>query len=251
MIRARQLARVLPNRLPHRFARRVDGDTVFVHQRQGHVPIMPAALSAANERVEGRAGGYRCWVSATPTDWGDSAGHSRGAWRAVRGLGVRSLGLAAPGAAVILAAAYLGSRPGESWDWLAIVVIGLTLVVTVGGFGGLYHVARMCWCLRRGPWRFSPARFEELSFPFLGNGQPCLVLGEDGEHVLSVPTWEWRWRALEPYDRREVWFCGRGGGSGVVFLPEEERVFWARRILIPPLRRALRRRVLGVRGPDR
>lgn len=77
------------------------------------------------------------------------------------------------------------------------------------------------------------------------------MLGEDGEHVLTIPTWEWRWRALEPYDRREVWFCGRVGGSGVVFLPEEGKVFWARRILIPPLRTALRRRVLGVRGSDR
>lgn len=92
----------------------------------------------------------------------------------MRRLGLRSLALAGPGTATILIAAIVGSRSGESWDWLAITVIGPTLVVTIGGFGGLLHVTRMCVCLARCPWRLAPARFKELSFPFLGGGQTLL-----------------------------------------------------------------------------
>ncbi len=190
-------------------------------------------------------------MATTPAAWDDSADIARRAWRAVAQLGARSLALSVIGAAVILLAAFLGSRAGESLDWLWITAVGLTLVATIGGLGGLFHVARMGLALWRWTWRPRPARFKELSIPFVGNGQPCLVLGENGEDVLSVPTWEWRWGVLESYDRREVWFCGRPGGSGVVFLPAEGRALWARRILLPPLRRAFRRRVLGVRGPDR
>lgn len=161
--------------------------------------------------------------------------------------------MAGPSIVVVLyAAAALDTEAWSSLEWLLTAVIGLSLVAALGGIGGLFHVARMAWCLWRRPWRLRPARFKEISIPFLGgNGQPCLVLGEGGEDVLSVPTWEWRWHALDLYDRRKLWFCGRPGGSGVVFLPVEQKVFWVRRILIPPLRRALRRRVLGVRGSDR
>ena len=188
-------------------------------------------------------------AAATPQAWDDS-GVGRRAWRAVARLGLHSLVMTIVGGLVIGFAADRGSRPGESWDWLWASVVGLTLIAWIGGLGGLFNVVRMSVCLLRRPWVRRSARFKELSIPFVGASQPCLLLGDEGEDVLSVPTWEWRWKPLESYDRREVRFCGAPGGSGVVFLPVEGQALWARRVLLPPLRKALRRRVLGVRGSD-
>jgi hypothetical protein len=184
--------------------------------------------------------------------WDESAGIGQQAWRAVGWLALRSLVMAGAGvAAVTLAGIILDTKAFASWDLLIGAVIAGGLIAMLGGLGGLFHVARMGLCLLRWPWASRPARFKELTIPIINGEQPCLVLGERGEDVLSVPTWRWRWRVLASYDRAEIWFCGRAGGSGAVFLPAEGRTLWARRILIPALRMAFRRRVLGVRGSDR
>jgi len=187
-----------------------------------------------------------------PQTGDESAGIGRQAWRAVGWLGLRSLALTSSGiAAIVLAGTVLDTKSWASWDIPLAAAIAGGLIAMIGGLAGLLHVARMGLCLMRWPWTVRPARFKELSIPIINGEQPCLVLGEHGEDVLTVPTWRWRWRALASYDRAEIWFCGRAGGSGAVFLPAEGRALWAQRILIPALRTAFRRRVLGVRGSDR
>jgi hypothetical protein len=232
----------------------VHGGAIRSRAREG--PTTPGGSSAGaahgGELMRSPRGAWLACAEMATTSHAsdDSAGIGRHAWCAVAWLGLRSVTMAVVGSAVIGLATFWGSRAGETWDWLWITIVGLTLIAWVGGLGGVFHAVRMGLCLLRWPWRRRAARFKELSIPFMGSGQPCLLLGESGEDVLSVPTWEWRWKALEAYDRREVWFCGRAGGSGVVFLPAKGQALWARRILLPPLRTAFRRRVLGVRGSD-
>ena len=152
-------------------------------------------------------------------------------WYAARALGIVLGGL-------VLSAVAGGVSPQ---------VGGVGIVISIIGMSCLCNAARIWWFLRRHPWLVWECRFREV--PGFGNGSPTLVLthpADEGEFVLSVVSFKWRWRALNPCDRAEVWMAGNPARGGVVAPPGGTHLLWVRHPIRAGKRESLRRATVGI-----
>jgi hypothetical protein len=150
-------------------------------------------------------------------------------------LPVIGIALAAAGGAIIGASTY-----HRGHDTLVSTLGGIVAVagMALSGFGAgvARNWLRMRHVLGSQPWTERRCRFEELRVAGMANGQPTLVL--DGHAILCIVSAVWRWRQLNDYDGRTVWFAGdvrRGGvvsppGGGYLLLARPPRGLVAKRV---------------------
>lgn len=128
--------------------------------------------------------------------------------------------------------------------WLVILLIGGGVVPLLGGVVALVNSLRMAAALAHHAWQVLPMRYGEVGVGPLPNGQPTLLIGDEGKDVLSLVSFNWRWPTFATLDT--IWFAGDLRRGGVVSPPGGTYLAWARHPRTGWWRRALRRRVLAI-----
>jgi hypothetical protein len=125
-------------------------------------------------------------------------------------------------------------------SWFITGLIGIGFVPFGGGLLALANSARMWWVLRSHPWVEWDSSYREVPSGVTPNGTPALYLGKDGEHVLTLVAFNWRWDLVR--GARTVWLAGSPRRGGVVTTRRRAELIWCRRPRIGAFRNWLRRR---------
>lgn len=130
---------------------------------------------------------------------------------------------------------------GSAW----LVAVGL--VPGLLGALPLLHSVRMEQALRRHPWVEWQLVYRDVALGTPLSG-PTLFLGPNGEHVLSLVAFSWRWDLVS--HEKTVWLAGSPEHGGVVAPSGRRDLLWCRRPVLRLSRRLLARR-LNAAAPAR
>jgi len=198
---------------------------------------LPAAAFSGRDSPVNLPNGEAAALSWKPT--AEALGRYR-----LRAAGTFCIGLV-PLMAVFLVIGFVSPPAGSLLDRAMVYVAGFSVVPFFGGLVATFKSFRIRRILSRHPWVEWRCRFKEVPMA-TPNGAPTLLLVDPQkgtQHVLSTPTWVWRWRKLVPLDQTTVWYAGNPHWMGVVSPSGGRELFWTRRIRFGPWRRRLLRKM--------